>query len=143
MAYEKKTENLFRKEMVNFDVLVNAILWDTGRTDHIVYKDDLRHLKKGCLIIDISCDRNGGVETSIPTTIENPTYMVDGIRHYVVDHTPALFWKTTSESLSEQVAKFVDFFVEGNMQNNQVLSNCHIFENGTILDDRIKTFQKR
>ena len=44
------------------------------------------------MIIDISCDRNGGIETSIPTTIENPTYMVEGIRHYVVDHTPSLFY---------------------------------------------------
>ena len=45
-------------------------------------------MKRGSMIVDISCDRNGGIETSIPTTIENPSYIVDGLRHYVVDHTP-------------------------------------------------------
>ncbi len=143
VVYDRRTEKLFREELPLFDVIVNGVLWDTSRKDHIVNKEDLKRMKKNSMIIDISCDRHGGIETSTPTTIESPTYMVDGIRHYVVDHTPALFWKTTSESLSEQVAKYIDFFIEGSMLDNQVLAKCHIFENGKILDSRIKTFQGR
>ena len=98
-------------------------------------------MKKDCMIIDISCDRNGGIETSIPTTIESPTYIIDGVRHYVVDHTPSLFWKTTSESLSKVFAKYIDLLIEG--RPDQVLSDAHIFEKGIILDDRINKFQGR
>ena len=140
-VYDRKTEDLFREELPMYDAIVNAVLWDTTRRDHIISVNDLKRMKKDALIIDVSCDRNGGVESSIPTTISNPTYFVQGIRHYVVDHTPALFWKTTSESLSEQVTQYIDYFIEGTMMDNKVLSNCHITDNGVILDNRIKLFQ--
>ncbi len=143
VQYDRKQEYLFRKELGYYDVIVNGILWDTTRKDHIIYREDLKRMKHNALIIDISCDRNGGIETSVPTSIENPIYVLDGITHYVVDHTPTLFWKTTSESLSTEFVKYVDFLIEGNEDNNPVLSKCHIFEKGVILDDRINKFQGR
>lgn len=143
VQYDRRTESLFRKELDQFDVVVNGILWDTTRKDHIIYREDLKRMKRNALIIDIACDRAGGVETSIPTTIENPTYMVDGIMHYVVDHTPSLFWKTTSESLSAEFVKYIDLFIEDKTLENEVIAQCHNFEKGEILDDRIIKFQNR
>lgn len=143
MQYDRKQESLFQKELGEFDVIVNAILWDTSRKDHIIYRDDLKRMKRNALIIDIACDRNGGVETSIPTTIEQPTYKVDGITHYVVDHTPSLFWKTATEGISAEVVKYLDLLIEGKEGNSSVLSNCKNFAYGVILDNRIKEFQCR
>ena len=143
IQYDRKTEGLFREELGQFDVVVNGVLWDTTRKDHIIYKDDLKRMKRNALIIDVACDRNGGVETSVPTTIENPTYMVDGVMHYVVDHTPSLFWKTTSESLSAEFVKYIDLLIEDRAKDSEVLEKCHNFERGVILDDRINKFQGR
>lgn len=143
MQYDRKTEKLFRKELGNYDVVVNGILWDTSRKDHIIYRDDLKRMKKNAIIIDVSCDRNGGIETSVPTSIEQPTYQVDGITHYVVDHTPSLFWKTATESLSAEFVKYIDFLIEGRPEVSPVLLACHNFEKGVILDDRINKFQRR
>lgn len=143
VQYDRKTEGLFRQELGEFDVVVNAILWDTARKDHIICRDDLKRMKRNALIIDIACDRAGGVETSIPTTIEKPIYVVDDIIHYVVDHTPALFWKTTTDSLSEVFSKYVDFFIEEEEDNNVVLHQCKNFNNGSIIDQRIIEYQKR
>jgi N5-(carboxyethyl)ornithine synthase len=98
-------------------------------------------MKRGAMIIDISCDRAGGVETSIPTTIEDPAYKVDGITHYVCDHTPSLFYKTTSESLSEIVAQYCDMLLEG--QEDATILKAKIMDNGRILDERINKFQNR
>ena len=140
-VYNRKTEQLFRKELPKYDVVVNSILWDTTRKDHIIYRDDLKRMKKGSLLIDISCDRHGGIETSEPTTIENPTYLIDGITHYVVDHTPALFWKTTSNCISKVFTRFIDELIEGNP--GDVLKNAKIFSEGHILDQRINAFQNR
>lgn len=139
--YDRKTEELFRQELPLYDVVINAILWDTGREDHIIYKEDLTRMKRGAMIIDISCDRAGGIETSVPTTIENPLYCVDGIVHYVVDHTPALFFKTTSGSLSEVASSYFDLLIED--REDEVLSRCKIIEDGKILDQRINRFQNR
>lgn len=143
VQYDRKQESLFREELGQYDVIINGILWDTNRKDHIIYKEDLKRMKPNSLIIDISCDRNGGIETSIPTTIEKPMYVVDGISHYVVDHTPTLFWKTTSESLSGQFVKYIDFLIENNWETNSVLVHCHNFEKGEILDERVKIYQGR
>ena len=143
MQYDRKTENLFRQELGRYDVVVNAILWDITRHDHIIYREDLKRMKHGAMIIDVSCDRNGGVETSIPTTIENPTYVIDGVTHYVVDHTPSLFWKTATETLSAEFVKYIDFLIENRPLENPVLKLCHNFEKGVILDHRIIEFQGR
>lgn len=141
MVYDKYTEKLLSKEIGKYDVIVNALLWDTKRSDHIIYKDDLKRMKKGAMIIDVSCDRCGAIETSVPTTLENPIYYVDGIVHYVVDHTPSLFYKTTSECVSEVVARFIDDLVED--KDNVVLKNATPISLGKILDTRIIDFQKR
>ena len=93
------------------------------------------------MIIDISCDRAGGIETSVPTTIEEPTYFVDGIRHYVVDHSPSLFYKTASESISKAVVPYIDFLIENS--EDPVLKQAHILHKGEILDQRIRSFQNR
>ncbi|MEK6513461.1 N(5)-(carboxyethyl)ornithine synthase [Myroides odoratimimus] len=139
--YDRKTEKLFQKELHLFDVVVNCILWDTSRTDHIIYKEDLKRMKKGALIIDVSCDRNGGVETCIPTSMDNPIYVVDDVVHYAVDHTPSIFYKTISKSLSEEVSKTIDYLIEEN--TNTVLKEALIMKNGEIIDQRIAAFQKR
>lgn len=143
MQYDRKTEKLFQQELPEFDVVVNAILWDTSRKDHIIYREDLKRMKHNALIIDVACDRNGGVETSVPTTIDNPTYVVDGVTHYVVDHTPSLFWKTTTETLSAEFIKYIDLMIEERPLESEVLRHCHNFEQGDILDQRIIDFQNR
>lgn len=140
-VYDKRTEQLFRKEIEDFDVIVNAVLWDTQRSDHLLYEEDLKRMKKGALIIDISCDKHGGIETSIPTTIDDPVYVKDGIMHYVVDHTPALFYKTVSESLSFECTKYLDGLITGDV--SEVLQRALVVKSGEIIDQRINEFQHR
>ena len=139
--YDRKTESLFQNELSSYDVIVNAIMWDTSRKDHIIYKKDLKRLKKGSLIIDISCDRNGGIETTVPTSMEDPIYEVDGILHYAVDHTPSIFYKTISKSLSEIVSTTIDLLITDEISD--VLYKSKIVDSGVILDDRINKFQSR
>ena len=139
--YNRKTEQLLRKELPLFDVVVNCVLWDTYRKDHIIYTEDLKRMKKGALIIDISCDKNGGIESSVPTTIENPTYMKDDVLHYVVDHTPSLFFRTASIDVSRVNYRFIDLLAEDRVSD--VLNRAMCIKNGKIIDERINNFQKR
>lgn len=129
------------KEIWQFDIVINAVLWDVFRTDHLIYRSDLENMKPGSMIIDISCDDGMGVETSHATTIQDPVYLLDGVIHYSVDHTPALFYKSASESISAALYPFIDFIVEE--RYNPVLESAMCMKNGIILDDRIIRFQKR
>lgn len=137
--YNKYMEQLFVKELPKYDVVVNGILWDITRKDHIIYRNDLKRMKKNSLIVDISCDKSGAVETSIPTTIDDPVYIVDGIIHYVVDHTPSIFYRDASTSISDQVKIYLDELIEDKISDT--LKESLIIENGNIIDQKIKTFQ--
>ncbi len=141
VQYDRKTESLLRDEIGLFDVVVNCVLWDTSRKDHIIYKNDLQRMKKNALIIDVSCDRNGGIETSVPTTIEKPVYHVDGIMHYVVDHTPSIFYKTFTEDNSKNIVKYINQLA--NERLSVVLNNAMIIKDGVVIDQRINEFQGR
>ena len=122
-------------------MIVNCILWDIMRTDQIISRGDLKRMKKNSMIIDVSCDRNGGIETSIPTTIDDPTYVVDGVLHYVVDHTPALFYKTFTWDNSKIIWPFIEQLINENPGN--ILNECMIIQNGRIVDAEINKFQNR
>ena len=138
--YDRHSEELLRKELPDYDVVVNAILWDKMRKDHVIYKEDLRRMKKNAMIIDISCDRNGAIETCVPTTINEPTYFVDGVLHYAVDHTPALFYKSTTEAISAVLPKYINGLIEGNWVGNE---KALIVRNGHVIDENITKFQGR
>ena len=140
-VYTRETEALLSKELEYYDVFVNALLWDVSRKDHIIYRGDLKRLKPHALIIDISCDRAGAIETSVPTTLENPTYVVDGIMHYVVDHTPSLFYRMVSHELSKVVAEYIDELITGKISD--VLYTAKIIDRGQIIDERINQYQDR
>ena len=141
MQYDRRMESLLRNEIGEYDVVINCVLWDPMRNDHIVFKDDLCKMKKDAMIIDVSCDRHGGIETCVPTTIDNPTYTVDGILHYAVDHTPALFYKTFTWNNSEIIYPYFEELVNGNI--GDVLKNSLIIEKGNIIDSEIIEFQSR
>lgn len=142
-VYDRRTEHLFRKEVGKYDVLVNGITWDVSRSDHILYKETLKEMKKDSMIIDVSCDEGLGIETSKPTTIDNPTYRVHGVLHYVVDHTPSIFYKTASKSISAEVAKYLPLIMEGKETKNEVLRKATIIDNGRIYDHKILENQDR
>ncbi|OTP34077.1 hypothetical protein A5798_000811 [Enterococcus sp. 6C8_DIV0013] len=137
----RKEEEYLRENIHNYDVIINCVLWDTKRKDHIIYKKDLMKMKKGAMIVDVSCDENGGIESSKPTTIENPVYSVDGVLHYVVDHTPSLFYKTFSEDNSSVICNFLnELLLE---EYSQTLIGALIIDKGNIIDNRINEYQNR
>ena len=140
-VYGRKFENLFKKKMFEYDVLVICVMWDTSRKDRIIYKEDLAKMKKGTLIIDVSCDHGLEIETSHPTTIDNPVYEVDGVVHYVVDNTPAMYPITVTNILSSELSKYIDELVEENYSD--VVNKAIVIKEGDIIDVRIKEFQKR
>lgn len=141
VQYDRRTEGLFREELCKYDVVVNCILWDVTRTDHIIYVSDLARMKKNAMIIDVSCDRNGGIETCIPTTFENPTYTVEGVLHYAVDHTPSLFYKTFTWDNSKLLVPYLNELIEDRC--TAVLNDAVVIRDGIIIDESINIFQNR
>lgn len=139
-VYGRRLENAFKKNMYDYDVIVNCVMWDTNRTDRLIYKEDLKKMKPGTLIMDVSCDPHLEIETSHPTTIDDPVYTVDGVIHYAVDNTPAMFPKTVSKILSKNFAGYYDELVTGNYSDE--IRKALALENGCIIDEEITKFRK-
>lgn len=138
-VYGRKLEKLFREKMPEYDVIINCVLWDISRTDHLIYKEDLKRLKPHTMIIDVSCDPHLGIETSHPTTISDPVYLEDGVIHYAVDNTPAMFPLTVTKVLSEGNARIFDSVIEGTLTPS--LDDAMVIENGHIRSRSIWDFR--
>lgn len=139
-VYGKHLESLFKKNMHKYDVLVNCVMWDTSRTDRIIYKEDLKTLKKGAMIVDVSCNPNLEIETSRPSTIDDPVYTVEGVIHYTVDNTPAMFSHTVTKVLSEGFSGMVDMLSNGNWSD--MIRDAIVIDKGHIMDKEIIDFRE-
>lgn len=140
-VYNRSLESLFKQRMFEYDVIVNCVLWDTNRTDRLIYKEDLKKFKSGTMIVDVSCNHGLEIETTHPTTIDNPVYIVDGVIHYAVDNTPAMFPITVTNHLSEKFSDFVDQIIDNDL--SEELRKAIVINNGTIMDPNIATYRKR
>ncbi len=143
-VYGRKLESLFKKKMYEYDVLINCVMWDTSREDRIIYKEDLKKMKPGTLIIDVSCDPYLEIETSHPTTIADPVYTVDGVVHYAVDNTPAMYPITVTKVLSEGLEKYIDLMLTDEYEAYpENLKEATVILRGHILDERIRQFREK
>lgn len=133
--YGRGAEALLRSKLGAYDVVVNCVLWDVERNNYIISRQDLGRMKRGSMIVDVSCDQHGAIESSSPTTISDPVFYESGVLHYAVDHTPALFGKTSSEAISSAVFKYLDCLALE--QPNEAPERALIVRDGVIVDHRI------
>ncbi len=89
------------------DVVVGAVLIPGARTPHLVTKEMVGLLREKSLIIDISVDQGGCFETSRPTRLSDPTYVVDGIVHYCVPNLTSLVARSTTYALANETLPYV------------------------------------
>lgn len=82
------------------DILVGAVLIPGARTPRLVTREMLKQMKPGSVIVDVSVDQGGCVETTRPTTHSDPVYQVGGILHYGVANMPAAFSRTATFALT-------------------------------------------
>ena len=110
-------------------------------SDHLICREDLARLKRGAMIVDVSCDPHLGIETSHPTTIDDPVYTVDGVLHYAVDNTPAMAYRTVTEIISRQFSPFVDALVTS--AHCAALDSAVALRKGLVTNPSISAFRVR
>lgn len=83
------------------DVLLNGVHWLPAKGRHLVTKEMVRTMKRGAIVVDVSCLPKGPIETSLETTHDKPTYVWHGITHYCVGNLPGIVPSTASRALEE------------------------------------------
>jgi alanine dehydrogenase len=94
------------------DIVVAAILVPGERPPIIITRQMLRNMKPRSIIMDISIDEGGCVETSRPTTNEKPTFIEEGIIHYCVPNIPSVVARTSTYAFLNAAMPFILEIVE-------------------------------
>ena len=82
------------------DLLIGAVLVAGARAPRLVTREMVATMKEGAVVVDISVDQGGCVETIRPTTLLDPVYVVSGVVHYGVANMPALVPRTSTFALT-------------------------------------------
>lgn len=90
------------------DVLLGAV-WVHGRkAPHVISESMVRKMRPGSVIIDLSIDQGGCVETSRPTSLSDPVFKKHGVIHYCVPNIPSSVARTASHALNNVIVPFVE-----------------------------------
>lgn len=105
------------KALKRADVLIGAVR-GINRSPVLVSEDMVKKMKKGAVIIDVSIDMGGCVETSEVTSHENPIVVKHDVVHYGVPNIPSRYARTSSVSISNMFTPYLlDIGEKGGLEN--------------------------
>lgn len=123
--YNQKIDTMFcTKEAIaailpQTDMVVNCVKWPKERTDFLIDKEMLKTMEKGSVLVDISNDDPGAIESSHETHHDNPRYVVNGVVHYCVSNIPGAVAHSTSVALAAETLPMLL-----NIMNNGLTEAC-------------------
>ena len=88
------------------DLVIGAVLIAGAKAPKLITKDMLKLMKKGSVVVDVSVDQGGCIETCKPTTHENPTYVVNDVVHYCVANMPGAVPFTSTIALTNSTLPY-------------------------------------
>ncbi len=100
-----------RKVVTFADVLIGAVLVPGMRAPVLVTREMVRTMRPRSLIMDISIDQGGCVETSRPTLHSTPTYVEEGVIHYCVPNMTGVIGRTATHALNNATWPFIQQIV--------------------------------
>ena len=89
------------------DILVGAVLVPGQRAPILVTRETVRKMKPRSVIVDVSIDEGGCVETSRPTTHDHATYVEEGVIHYCVPNMPGVVARTATHAFVNAALPYV------------------------------------
>ena len=97
------TKENIKKLLPETDLVLNCVKWPKGCRDYLIDRPMLKLMEKGSVIVDISNDDQGAIESFHETTHENPRYIEEGIVHYCVGNIPGAIAHSTSIAYAASV----------------------------------------
>ncbi|MCA9409343.1 MAG: alanine dehydrogenase, partial [Candidatus Omnitrophica bacterium] len=89
------------------DLVISSVLKRGDKAPCLIDRKLISEMRKGAVIVDVAIDQGGSVETSRPTTHEDPTYVVDGVVHYCVTNMPGAVARTSTYALTNATLPYI------------------------------------
>jgi len=90
------------------DVVVGAVLTPGQRAPIMVTREMVRAMKPRSVIMDISIDQGGCIETSRPTTHDHPVFVEEGMLHYCVPNMPGAVARTATYAFVNTAMPYIE-----------------------------------
>lgn len=123
--YNQKIDTMFcTKEAIaailpQTDMVINCVKWPKERKDFLIDKEMLKTMEPGSVLVDISNDDPGAIESSHETHHDDPRYVVNGVVHYCVSNIPGAVAHSTSVALAAETLPLLL-----NIMNNGLTEAC-------------------
>jgi alanine dehydrogenase len=101
------TVESIEREVLAADLVIGAVLLPGAAAPKLVSREMVRAMRPGSVLVDIAIDQGGCFATSRPTTLAEPSYLVDGIIHYCVTNMPSAVARTSTFALNNATLPFV------------------------------------
>ena len=143
-AIKTRMSNLLdvASEVADADLVIGAVLLPGGRAPKVVTRDNVRAMKQGAVLVDISIDQGGCFETSCETKHSDPVYEVDGVLHYAVGNIPGVVPRTSTLALTNVTLPYVkalaDLGVDGAIVQRPELAGGVNTRAGAIVHDAVR-----
>ncbi len=98
------------------DLVIGAVLVPGARAPHLVTQEMVGSMRPGSVIVDISIDQGGCVETSRMTTHSKPTYVEHGVVHYCVGNMPGAVPRTSTYALTNVTLPYALEIANGGLE---------------------------
>ena len=96
-----------KQRIKNHDLIIGGVLLKGAKAPKLITKDMLKLMRPGTVLIDVAVDQGGCIETTRPTTHEDPIFIVDDIVHYCVANMPGAVPYTSTLALTNVTLPYV------------------------------------
>lgn len=126
-------QEALEQAIVTADLVVGAVLVPGDLTPKILTLKDVRTMKPGSVLVDVSIDQGGCFETSHPTTYSDPTYIKEGIVHYCVTNMPAGVPYTATLAFNNAIFPYIveiadKGYKKALLENPYLMTGLNIYE---------------
>lgn len=123
------------------DLVVGAVLVPGRRAPAVITETMVQRMRPGSVIVDISIDQGGCVETMEPRGYDDPAYRRHGVWHLGVANLPGAVPRTASQALSAALSPYVAALADGAAAGAAAasLAAALSIHRGEVVDDRVRS----
>lgn len=104
---EFSSEYNIRKRIKDHDLIIGGVLVKGAKAPKLITRDMLKDMHPGAVLVDVAVDQGGCIETTKPTTHEDPTFIIDDVVHYCVANMPGAVPYTSTLALTNVTLPYV------------------------------------
>jgi alanine dehydrogenase len=133
---------VLKKALKSADVLIGAIELEDLRPWYYVSEDMVRSMKKGSVIVDLSIDRGGCIETTECRAMKDPVYEKYGVIHFSAWNLPSRVARTASIALSNVFNPLLQSMADAGgitqlLKNDEGVRNGAYLYNGMLTNETL------